>query len=81
VFVLKARRAGLSLRDVTPVLRATNYNLPMSERRRGPAKCLMLIDRLEKRRHLVDQALGELQHICALLTADDVRRDIRPSRS
>lgn len=75
VFILKARRAGLSLRDVAPVLRATNYNLPAPERRRGLSRCLMLIDRLQLQRLQLDQAFGELEHICTLLTTGSDPRD------
>jgi DNA-binding transcriptional MerR regulator len=70
VFIIKARRAGLTLRDIAPVLRATNCNLPESERRRGLARCLLLIDQLEKRRQPLDQATSELQHMCTLLTTE-----------
>ena len=80
VFILKAERAGLSLREVAPVIRATNFNLPASERRRGLAKCVALIDRLEKRRQNFEQAIGELEHICALLATELEGRDVGPDR-
>jgi len=70
VFIIKAQRAGLGLCEIAPVIRATNSNLLVSERRAGLAKCLALIDRLQESRRCLDQAHGELQHICALLTSE-----------
>jgi hypothetical protein len=62
-------RAGLSLRDVMPVLRASSGNTDVAVRRRWLARCMRLIDRVEERRRLSDNALKELQHVCALLAA------------
>jgi DNA-binding transcriptional MerR regulator len=70
VCIVKARRAGIKLRDIAPVIRATNLALPAYELRRGLTKCLALIDVLAKRQQAHDHALSELQHICALLTAE-----------
>ena len=68
--IVKTRRAGLSLKDIMPVLRATNGNVQVVVRRRGLARCMRLIDKLDKRRCLIDNAENELQHVCALLAAE-----------
>lgn len=68
--IIKSQRAGLPLRDVMPVLRASSGNSDVAARRRAMARCMQLIDRVEKRRRLADDALKELQHVCALLAAE-----------
>ncbi len=68
--IIKTRRAGLSLKEIMPVLRASSGNTQVAVRRRGLARCMRLIDKLEKRRRLIDDAARELQHVCALLAAE-----------
>jgi DNA-binding transcriptional MerR regulator len=80
--IIKSQRAGLSLRDIMPVLRASSGNSDVAVRRRGLARCMRLIDRVEERRRLADNALKELQHVCALLAAEtsDHERDVNRRR-
>ena len=58
-----------------PVLRAASGNMQVAVRRRGLARCMRLVDRLEKRRRLIDDATRELQHVCALLAAESSDHD------
>jgi DNA-binding transcriptional MerR regulator len=73
--IIKTQRAGLSIKDIMPVLRAASGNMQVAVRRRGLARCMRLIDRLEKRRRLIDDAARELQHVCALLAAESSDHD------
>ena len=77
--IIKAQRAGVSLRQIMPILRAASGSVDPTVRRRALTRSVMLIDRLEKQRLLLDIAVGELQHICALLTTEqpDTRADER----
>jgi DNA-binding transcriptional MerR regulator len=78
--IIKTQRAGLSLKEIMPILHASKGNMEVSVRRRGLARCLRMIDKLEKRRRQIDDAARELQHVCALMaaeTSDHARAEAR----
>jgi DNA-binding transcriptional MerR regulator len=73
--IIKTQRAGLAIKDIMPVLRATDGSMQAPLRRRGLARCTRLIDRLEERRRLLDNAINELQHVCAQMAAESSDHD------
>ena len=78
-FIIKGRRVGLSLSEIAVVLKAADRDAAMSSIKAGRAKCLELIDRLDRRRQPLRDALGELRHLHALLSrkllGDDADRE------
>jgi DNA-binding transcriptional MerR regulator len=68
--LIKAKRAGVTLRQIIPVLRAVSGDSDPEVRRRALARSVMLIDRLAKQRLQLDIALSELNHVCALLAKE-----------
>jgi DNA-binding transcriptional MerR regulator len=72
-FIVKCRKAGLTLREIAPVVQAAaDDSGRVSEA--GLALCAALVDKLNRRRLAINEALAELSHARALLTtklADD----------
>jgi DNA-binding transcriptional MerR regulator len=68
-FILKGRRAGLTLSDVAPVIRAATDGASDTEMRAGRARCLDLVDRLDWQREPIRDALAELRRLLTLITA------------
>lgn len=67
-FIIKCRKAGLPLRDIITVIKATDADeVATGGFLVGQEKCMALVDRLERRRKVLDEALAELAHIHALL--------------
>ena len=66
-FIIKARRAGLSIRRIAPVLRGLELAAPQSTVRHARMKCFELIDQLDRRRQTLREALAELRHLDKLL--------------
>ena len=75
-FIIKCRKAGLALRDVIAIIDATDDDAPAAVSKRGQELCMAQVDRLERRRKLLDEALAELSHVYALLTAKIVGHDL-----
>jgi len=67
-FIIKCRKAGLALGDIVMIIQATEDDISPLQFKIGQETCMALIDRLESRRRVVDEALGELSHVYALLT-------------
>jgi len=67
-FIIKCRKAGIALRDIITIVDATELNASLTTFLRGQEKCTALVDRLERRRKVIGEALAELGHIRALLT-------------
>jgi len=67
-FILKCRKAGLPLSEIRTIIAATDDNISVRAFLIGQEKCMALMDRLERRRKVFDDALAELSHIHTLLT-------------
>ena len=68
-FIIKCRKAGLTLSDISAILDATDEDVSPENFKAGQEVCMALVERLERRRKVVDDALAELSHVYALLTA------------
>jgi DNA-binding transcriptional MerR regulator len=68
-FIIKCRNAGLTLSDVTAVIEATDDDVSPLKFKTGHETCMALVERLEGRRKVIDDALAELSHVYALLTS------------
>jgi DNA-binding transcriptional MerR regulator len=68
-FIIKCRKAGLTLTDIIAILDATDVDVSPENFKAGQEVCMALVERLERRRKVIDDALGELSHVYALLTA------------
>lgn len=67
-FIIKGRRVGLSLSEMAIMIKAGDSDATVASVKAGRAKCLELIDRLDRRREPLRDALGELRHLHALLS-------------
>ena len=67
-FIIKCRRAGVSLDDIVVMIEASDEDVPVEVCKIGQETCMALVDRLEQRRKLLDEALAELTHVYALLS-------------
>lgn len=68
-FITKCRKAGLTLGDISAILDATDEDVSRENFKAGQEVCMALVERLERRREVIDDALAELSHVYALLTA------------
>lgn len=68
-FILKCRKAGLSLADIIVIIEATDEDVAPLIFKAGQETCMDLVERLERRRKVLDDALSELSHVYAVLTA------------
>jgi DNA-binding transcriptional MerR regulator len=68
-FIVKGRRAGLTLAEMAPVIRAATDGASDEEMRSGRAACLDLIDRLDWQREPIRDALGELRRLLTLIAS------------
>jgi DNA-binding transcriptional MerR regulator len=69
-FLMKARRAGLKLSEITPILEIADDVL--GDRELGRQMCMELIKRLARRRRALDDGLGELRQLHTLLSAKPI---------
>jgi DNA-binding transcriptional MerR regulator len=67
-FIIKGQRVGLSVSEMAIIIKAAERGATAATIRAGRAKCLELIDRLDRRRQPLRDALGELRHLHALLS-------------
>jgi DNA-binding transcriptional MerR regulator len=67
-FIIKGRRVGLTLSEMTAVIKAADDDAPAGTVKDGRTKCLELIDRLDRRRQPLREALAELRHLYTLLS-------------
>jgi DNA-binding transcriptional MerR regulator len=67
-FIIKGRRVGLTLSEMTPVIKAADDDALAGSVKDGRTKCLELIDRLDRRRRPLREALAELRHLYTLLS-------------
>jgi DNA-binding transcriptional MerR regulator len=68
-FIIKCRKAGLGLGDIVMIIQATEDDISPLQFKIGQETCMALVDRLERRRRIIDEALAELSHVYALLTS------------
>ena len=67
-FIIKCRKAGVKLSDLVPIIDATDDDVSPLRFKTGQENCMALVERLEQRRRVIDEALAELSHVYALLT-------------
>jgi DNA-binding transcriptional MerR regulator len=68
-FIIKARRAGLSVWQVAPIIKATEATAPIESAKAARASCVELIDQLDRRRHFLRETTAELLHFDKLLSS------------
>lgn len=67
-FIIKCRKAGVKLGDLITIIDATDDDASPLAFKTGQENCMALVERLERRRRVIDEALAELSHVYALLT-------------
>ena len=67
-FIIKCRKAGVKLSDVVTIIDATDDDVSPLGFKTGQENCMALVEQLERRRRVIDEALAELNHVYALLT-------------
>ena len=78
-FIIKCRKAGVKLSDIVTIIDATDDDASPLSFKTGQENCMALVERLERRRRVIDEALAELSHVYALLTTK-LLGDAEPSR-
>jgi DNA-binding transcriptional MerR regulator len=68
-FIIKGRKAGLTLAELGPILRAADEDAPAESIKAGRTACVELIDRLDRRRQALRDGLAELRHLHTLLSS------------
>jgi DNA-binding transcriptional MerR regulator len=83
-FITKCRKAGLTLADIVVIIEATDDDVTPLIFKAGQETCMELVERLERRRKVLDDALAELSHVYAVLTAkligdkDEPKNEAKP---
>jgi DNA-binding transcriptional MerR regulator len=67
-FIIKCRKAGVMLGDIVMIIQSTDDDISPLQFKTGQETCMALVERLEGRRRVIDEALAELSHAHALLT-------------
>jgi DNA-binding transcriptional MerR regulator len=67
--IIKCRKAGVMMGDVVAIIQATDDDIPAQQIRAGRDTYMALVERLGQRRRAIDEALAELGHVYAVLTA------------
>jgi DNA-binding transcriptional MerR regulator len=67
-FILKARKVGLTARQVAPVIKGAAAEAPIDAVKAGRTRCFELIDELDRRRRELRDALAELRYLDKLLS-------------
>jgi DNA-binding transcriptional MerR regulator len=78
-FIIKCRKAGVKLSDAVTIIDATDDDASPLSFKTGQENCMALVEHLEQRRRVIDEALAELSHVYALLTTK-LLGDAEPSR-
>jgi DNA-binding transcriptional MerR regulator len=68
-FIIKCRRAGLPLGDIITIIDATDDDVSPLEFKLGRERCAAVAQQLDRTRRTIDEALAELNHVHALLSA------------
>ena len=81
-FIIKCRKAGVKLSDLSStIIDATDDDVSPLGFKTGQENCMALVERLERRRRVIDEALAELSHVYALLTTQFSARPSLPAAS
>jgi DNA-binding transcriptional MerR regulator len=72
-FIIKGQRVGLSVSEMAIILKAADRGAAAATIKAGWAKCQELIDRLDRRRQPLRDALAELRQLHTLLSRRLVR--------
>jgi len=67
--IIKCRKAGVMMGDVVAIIQATDDDISAQQIRSGRDTYMALVERLGQRRRTIDEALAELGHVYAVLTA------------
>jgi|GraSoiStandDraft_4_1057263.scaffolds.fasta_scaffold231963_1 DNA-binding transcriptional MerR regulator len=67
-FILKARRVGLTARQVAPIIRGAAAEAPIEAVKAGRTRCFELMDQLDRRRRELRDALAELRYLDKVLS-------------
>jgi MerR family mercuric resistance operon transcriptional regulator len=67
-FIIKARRLGLTARQVAPIINATESGATVESIRNARATCIELIDQLDCRRRDLRDALAEFRNLYWLMS-------------
>ena len=67
--IIKCNKVGVRLRDIMSFIAAADEDAPAEVSKTAQEKCMALVDRIEQRRRQLDEGLGELSHIYALISA------------
>jgi DNA-binding transcriptional MerR regulator len=67
VFIIKCRKAGLTLGEIVSILEGADDDASPLQFKTGQETCLALMEQLEERRRVVDEALAELKYAGTLL--------------
>ncbi len=68
-FVIKGQRVGLTLGEMAPLLKAADADAAPESIKAGRGRCMELIERLDRRRAHLREALAELRHLDTMLSA------------
>lgn len=67
--IIKCRKAGVMLGDIVTIIQATDDDMSARQIKAGRDTYVALVERLGQRRRAIDEALAELGHVYAVLTA------------
>jgi DNA-binding transcriptional MerR regulator len=67
-FIIKARKLGLTARQVAPIIKATESGATVASIRDARARCLELLDQLDCRRRDLRDVLAELRSLYGLMS-------------
>ncbi len=68
MFVLKARKAGVTAFDLAPLIKAADHGAHPRTIRRARTKCLALLEQLNRQQQTLRVAIAEIRFFCKLLS-------------
>ena len=68
-FIIKGRRVGLTLGEMAPLLKAADADATPESIKAARARCVELMERLDRRRAHLRETLAELRHLDTMLSA------------
>jgi DNA-binding transcriptional MerR regulator len=74
-FIIKGRRVGLTLGEMAPLLRAADADATPESIKAGRCQCMELMERLDRRRAHLREALAELRHLDTMLSGKASEQD------
>ena len=76
-FIIKCRRVGLTLGEMAPLLKAADADATVESIKAGRGTCMELMERLDRRRAHLREALAELRHLYTVLSTKSPGPDDR----